>query len=168
MECIGCILMTYDNEESGVKVKVDSLNPKSRRVNVTVKVVSKNPIREIVSRSDGSNHKVTEALVGDETGAVFLTLWDNDIEKIKDGDIIDIGNGYVSLFKGSMRLNTGRFGTMEPSETPIENAKTDNNLSDKHFEEERRFQDRRFSSDRGGGGYGDRGGGRRDFRRRRD
>jgi len=156
--------MSY-NEESGVKSKVESLNPRSRRVNVTVKVTSKNPVREIVSRKDGSNHRVTEALVGDETGAVLLTLWDDDIEKVKEGDILDIGNGYVSLFKGSMRLNIGRFGTLEPSKTPIGDVKTDNNLSDRHFEEERGYQEfRRFSPDRG---YGGGRGGRRDFRGRR-
>lgn len=163
-----------ENEQSGEKVKVESLNPQSRRVNVTVKATSKNPVREIVSRRDGSNHRVTEVLVGDETGTILLTLWDNDIEKVNEGNTVNIGNGYVSLFQGSMRLNIGRFGTLEPSEKAVENVKTDNNLSDRHFEEERGYQSfRRYPSDRGygdrggRGGYGDRGG-RRDFRGRRD
>jgi len=159
--------------ESGDKIKVESLNPRSRQVNITVKAVSKNPVREVASRTDGSAHKVTEALVGDETGTVLLTLWDADIEKINDGDVMNIGNGYVSLFKGSMRLNIGRFGTMEKSDAVIE-VKTDNNLSDKQFEEERRYQSYNrggYSSDRGGYGggrssYGDRRGGRSDYRRR--
>ena len=162
-----------DIVESGVKIKVESLNPRSRQVNITVKAVSKNPIRETVSRTDGSAHKVTEELVGDETGTILLTLWDADIEKVNDGDVINIGNGYVSLFKGSMRLNIGRFGTMEPSDAQIE-VKMDNNLSDKQYEEERpRYQsyNRGYSSDRGGYGdrrssYGDRRGGRSDYRRR--
>lgn len=177
-----------ENVEPVEKVKVESLTPQSRRVNVTVKVSSKNPVREIVSRRDGSNHRVTEALCGDETGTILLTLWDADIEKVNEGDTVDVGNGYVSLFQGSMRLNIGRFGTLEPSKTVIENVKTDNNLSDKHYEEENRgYQSfRRYPSsggygDRGGGGYGGRSGGygggrggygdrggRRDFRGRRD
>ncbi len=161
-----------DIVESPDKIKVESLNPRSRQVNITVKAISKNPVRDIVSRTDGSAHKVTEELVGDETGTILLTLWDADIEKINDGDVVNVGNGYCSLFKGSIRLNIGRFGTMEKSEAVIENVKTDNNLSDKHFEEERRFQSyNRYSSDRGGygdrrGGYGDRRGGRSDYRRR--
>lgn len=160
--------------ESGDKVKVESLNPRSRQVNIIVKAVSKNPVREVASRADGSAHKVTEALVGDETGTVLLTLWDADIDKVNDGDVLNIGNGYVSLFRGSMRLNIGRFGTMEHSDAAIENVKTDNNLSDKQFEEERRgYQsyNRSYSSDRGGysdrrSSYNDRRGGRSDYRRR--
>jgi replication factor A1 len=60
-------------------VKVESLTPNSRQVNTVVKVVSKSPVRETISRRDGSVHKVTDALVGDETGAIYLTLWDDNI-----------------------------------------------------------------------------------------
>jgi len=129
--------MSYDTEP--VKSKVEGLNPRSRRITVTVKVVSKNPVREVTSRSDNSTHRVTEALVGDETGTILLTLWDDSIEKANEGVVFEINNGYVTLFRGSMRLNLGRYGTMEPSEAKIEAVKTDNNLSDKQFEEERRY-----------------------------
>jgi hypothetical protein len=37
-----------------------------------------------------------------------------------------------------MRLNIGRYGTLEPAETNIETVNTDNNLSEKQFEDERR------------------------------
>ena len=60
-------------------IKVERLDPQSRQINVTVKVVSKSPVRETVSRSDGSAHRVADALVGDETGAIYLTLWDDNI-----------------------------------------------------------------------------------------
>jgi replication factor A1 len=152
------------NEVSEEKIKIESLDLRSRRVYVTVKVTSKNPVRDIVSRRDGSAHRVTEVLAGDETGAILLTLWDDDIEKVNDGDTVDIGNGYVTVFQNSMRLNIGRFGTMEPSEATIEDINTENNLSDRHVEDERRSRNfRRFSSDRG---YSDRRGGRRDYGRR--
>lgn len=147
--------MTYDREP--VKSKVGELNPRSRRVSVTVKVVSKNPVREVASRTDGSTHRVTEALVGDETGAVLLTLWDDDIGKVNENNVFNVNNGYVTLFRGSMRLNIGRYGTLEPSDAVIENVNTSNNLSDKQFEEERRFGgERRYGGFRrspGGGRF---------------
>jgi replication factor A1 len=151
--------MSYS--ESSFEGKVEDLNPRSRRVNITVRVESRNPVREVVSRSDGSTHQVTEVLVGDETGCVYLTLWDDNIEKINDGDTITINNGYVSLFRGSMRLNIGRYGSFEAAEEEIEEVKTDNNLSDKQYEQERRYS--RYGG--GGGRYGS--GGRRDYRGRR-
>jgi replication factor A1 len=146
--------MSY-NEVPSERVKVETLNPRSRRIYSTVKVVSKNPIREVTSRRDGSQHNVTEVLVGDETGSVFLTLW--------DGDIIDIDNAYVTLFRGNMRLNLGRFGSMTPSEANIEEVNTENNLSNQQHEQEG-YGGYRRPYGGGGRGYSDRGGRRPYFR----
>src|SRR5512136_614017 len=161
-----------EQPQTPANVKVDSLNPQSRQLNLTVKVVKKGEARETVSRSDGSSHKVVDALVGDETGAIYMTLWDDNIEKVKDGDIIDVKNGYVSLFKGSMRLNIGRFGSFEASQAAIAEVNDKNNLSDKTFEQERRpypsFRPRYGDEGgyRGGRGRGG-GGGSGGFRGRR-
>ena len=148
---------------AAANVKVESLDPESRQVNVTVKVVTKGEARETVSRRDGSTHKVVDALVGDETGAVYLTLWDDNIEKVNDGDTINVKNGYVTLFRGSMRLNIGRYGSLETGAPPIETVNADNNLSNKEFPmpERRRYPSfRPRYRDEGGGGYGGRGRGR--------
>jgi replication factor A1 len=96
-----------------VNVKVGELTPNSKAVNVTVKVVSKGEVRSTTSGRDYSEHKVLEALVGDETGCIYLNLWDDNIEKVKEGDILKIKNGYVNLFRGNMRLNIGRYGSFE-------------------------------------------------------
>jgi len=140
-------------------VKVSELGPYSKQVNTTVKVVQKGEARETVSRQDGTTHRVLDALVGDDTGAIYMTLWDENIDKVNEGDSVNVKNGYVRPFKGSMRLNIGRYGTLEPAETPLGDVNTQNNLSDKQVEEERPYRPygggRRFG---GGGGYG-RGGG---------
>ncbi len=142
---------------AAVDVKVESLDPESRQVNVTVKVVSKGQARETTSRRDGSTHRVVDALVGDETGSVYLTLWDDNIDKVNEGGTISIKNGYISLFRGSMRLNIGRYGSMEASSQPVENVNTENNLSNKEFPERRRypsFRPRYRDEGYGGGGRG--------------
>jgi replication factor A1 len=150
-------------ETTGESVKVETLNPGTRQVNTTVKVSTKNPSREVVSRNDGSVHHVADVLVGDETGSIIMTFWDDAIDKVTEGDTIDVKNGYISLFKGSMRLNTGKYGSFEKTETAIETVNTDNNLSNKQFEQERRFPS--FRSSYGGGRRDDRRGGGR-YRRR--
>lgn len=158
---------TPAKEESLVFSKVENLDPSSRRVNVTVRAVSKSPAREIVSRNDGSSHRVADALVGDETGCLLMTLWDDNIDKLKESDVVAIKNAYISLFRGSMRLNTGRYGSFDPTDQSIGDVKTDNNLSDKQYEQERRFPSFKpyyqgGRDDRGGGGRGGgRGGGGR-------
>lgn len=116
------------------KKKIADLNPGSRNVDVTAKVVSVSPSREVLGR-DGSPHTVAEALIGDETGSILLTLWDDAIDKVKPGQTILIRNGFVSLFKGSMRLNIGRYGTLEESEVAISEVNSDNNISNRRYDQ---------------------------------
>ena len=149
--------MSVEEGEAGVSapsVKVSELGPYSKQVNTTVKIVQKGEPRETVSRQDGTTHRVLDALVGDETGAIYMTLWDDNIDKVNEGDTMSVKNGYVRPFKGSMRLNIGRYGTLEPAGTPLGDVNTQNNLSDKQVEEQ---PYRSYGRSYGGGGYGGRG-----------
>jgi replication factor A1 len=139
-----------------VEAKVGELTPQSRAVNVTAKVVSKSEIREIPMGRDGSAHKVCDALVGDETGVVYLTLWDDNITKVNEGDSIRVENGYVTLFKGNIRLNIGKYGKLEPAKEPLTvEVNAENNVSSKAYEQERRpFRGGGGRGFGGGGGYG--------------
>jgi replication factor A1 len=128
-----------------VDVKVGELTPDSRAVNVTAKIVSKSEVRNITSGRDYAAHRVCDALVGDDTGCVYLTLWDDNIEKVNEEDTINVKNGYVNLFRGNMRLNVGRYGTLEVAEEALAGeVNTENNLSTKVYEQQRRpsFRDR--------------------------
>jgi replication factor A1 len=148
----------FENKKEPVEAKVGDLTPQSKAVNVTAKVVSKTEIREIPMGRDGSAHKVSDALVGDETGVVYLTLWDDNIEKVNEGDTVRVENGYVTLFKGNIRLNIGKYGKLEPAKEPLAvEVNTENNVSSKTYEQERRPF--RGGGGRGGGGYGGGGGG---------
>jgi replication factor A1 len=147
-----------ENEEI---VKVETLTPQSRGVNTIVKVVSKGEVRSVTGR-DYSVRRVADALVGDETGCIYMTLWDDKIDAINEEATLSITNGYINLFRGNMRLNIGKYGSYELVEdSPIEEVNTENNVSDKKYEQPRRFN-RGGGYNRGGGrgGYGGRGGGR--------
>ncbi|MDH5689812.1 MAG: single-stranded DNA-binding protein [Candidatus Bathyarchaeota archaeon] len=156
--------------ESEELVKVETLTPNSRGVNTIVKVVSKGEVRSVTGR-DYSVRRVADALVGDETGCIYMTLWDDKIDAINEEAILSITNGYINLFRGNMRLNIGKYGSYELVEdSPITEVNTENNLSDKRYEQERRFNRGGGRGGyggrsggyggRSGGGYGDRGGGR--------
>ncbi len=155
----------FENKKTPVEAKVGDLTPQSKAVNVTAKVVSKTEIREIPMGRDGSPHKVSDALVGDETGVVYLTLWDDNIDKVNEGDTLRVENGYVTLFKGNIRLNIGKYGKLEPAKEPLTvEVNTENNVSSKAYEQERRpFRGGGgrggYGGGRGGGGYGGGGGG---------
>jgi len=91
-------MATYEDKDAEL-VKIGNLNSYSRRVYTIVKVVSKTKPREV----SGGAHRVAEALVGDDTGSIYLTLWDDALDKVKEGQILNIKNAYVNLFRGSMR-----------------------------------------------------------------
>ncbi len=140
-----------DEEQSESKelVKIEKLTPNSREVNTIVKVISKSEVRNVTGR-DYSVRRVADALVGDETGCVYLTLWDENIDKINEEATLSITNGYVNLFRGNMRLNIGRYGSFELlEESPVTEVNTANNLSDKRYEQERRYSRPRYGERRG-------------------
>jgi replication factor A1 len=131
--------MSTQDERDVEKIKVGDLNSYSRRVYTVVKVMSVTEAREVTSRRDMSTHRVAEALVGDETGSVYLTLWDDVLDAVEEGQVLNIKDAYINLFRGSMRLNLGRYGSYEVlDEAPFEEVNLDNNLSSRVFEQQQR------------------------------
>jgi len=145
--------MDYSDSEVEL-VKVGDLTQYSRKVYTVVKVISITETREVTSRSDMSTHRVAEALVADETGSVYLTLWDDVLDQVEEEQVLNIKDAYVNLFRGSMRLNLGRYGSYDVlDEAPFEDVNLDNNLSSKVYERQRGYG--RGGRDRGQsrGGY---------------
>ena len=153
--------------------KVKELTPEAKQTNVLVKVVNKGERRTIDSRYGGSR-QLAEATVGDETGTILLSLWEDQIDQVQSGEVILVDNGYVSLVRGHMRLNVGKYGSFQKSEQDIPEVNTAVDVSAQEFERPQRYERRSFGfggSDfggrSGGGGGRGRGGGDRDERRDR-
>jgi len=115
-------------------VKVKDLNTDSKHVNLLAKVLSLSETREVASRYGGSTNRVAEAKIGDETGTILLTLWNENIDLVKPNDTIMIKNGYVTVYQRTLRLNVGKYGSIEKSDAQVENVNTSNNMSEKEVE----------------------------------
>jgi replication factor A1 len=66
-------------------------------------------------RKDGSTGQVVNISISDKTGKCRLTLWDKDVESVKEGKIkkgmkLRIINGYVKVSDFGMEINIGRWG----------------------------------------------------------
>src|SRR2546428_803493 len=133
--------------EDKAMTKVKDLTPASKQVNVLVKVVSLSEEREITSKF-GEARKLVEATVGDETGTVLLTLWNDQIGQIHKDETLLIDNGYVTLVRGHIRLNVGKYGTMAKSEQLIENVNTALDVSAVEYEREPRYRSGGYSGER--------------------
>ena len=157
--------------------KVKDLTPQSKQVNVLAKVVGLSEEKEITSRF-GEARKLVEATVGDETATVLLTLWNEQIGQVAKDETVLIDNGFVSLVRGHIRLNVGKYGSLSKSEQNVEDVNAALDVSAVEYEREPRYRsggyggperrergDRQFEfgtfgDRRGGGGSGGGGGGR--------
>ncbi|TRO44874.1 DNA-binding protein [Candidatus Bathyarchaeota archaeon] len=83
-----------------------------KRVSVEATVKEKGAPRQVMSRYGTETYTVADAIVGDESGTIKLTLWNEQIAQVNVNDKIKIENGYVTSFKGEVQLNVGKFGTM--------------------------------------------------------
>ncbi len=133
--------------------KVRDLTPNSKQVNVLAKVVGVGEAKEVMGKF-GDPRKVCEAVVGDDTATIILSLWNEQIGSIQKDETILVDNGYVSLVRGHMRLNVGRYGNLSKSTDSVGDVNASLDMSQQEFESERRS----FGGG-GGGGYRDRGGG---------
>lgn len=92
-------------------MKISELKPKQGKVDIEVEVIDISDVR--VFEKFGSAGKVANATVKDGSGEIKVTLWNEDIGKVKVGDKIKITNGYVNEFQGEKQLTAGRFGKLE-------------------------------------------------------
>ncbi len=106
--------------DAAADVKVRDLTPESKSVNLTVKVVSVGAPQSVAAR-DGGTRTVTEIVVGDETATVVMSLWDEQSRGVQASQVLHVENGYVSLVKGRVHLNVGRYGRLGKGQGDITN-----------------------------------------------
>lgn len=108
---------------------IADLQPNRRGLVIDFKVLKTEAPRTVTNRSDGSSHRVADVLVGDSTGCVLLTLWDNDITRATVGSVLRMASGQTGFFQGRLRLSLGRGGSLQPSTATISEVNTERNLS---------------------------------------
>ncbi|HLD79930.1 MAG TPA: DNA-binding protein [Candidatus Nanoarchaeia archaeon] len=92
-------------------MKIKDLQVNQGKVDLIVEVIEKDEPRTF--EKFGKTGSVCNAKVKDNTGSVILTLWNDDISKIKVGDQIHLQNGWCSEFKGEKQVSAGKFGKIE-------------------------------------------------------
>ena len=92
-------------------MKISELRPGTKNVNITVKIEEIEPAREVQSRT-GEQLRVANAVASDDSGKVKMSLWNEDIDRVKANDTITIDNGYVSSFRGEIQLSVGKYGKL--------------------------------------------------------
>lgn len=97
---------------------VSDLRPGMKRVSLKAKVLEiAKPT--LVFTKYGNYAKVANALVADETGAIKLCLWNEQITSISVKDMVQIENANVSMFRGERQLRIGKHGTLHRMEGTV-------------------------------------------------
>jgi len=112
---------------------IAALEPGMKNVNITFKVISIGDERSVDSNREEGAHRVLDAVVGDSTATVLMPIWNETIDSIKNGETYILTNGYTGLFKGSLRLHLGKFGSIASSEEPIDEVNMQLDMSTKDF-----------------------------------
>ncbi len=87
-----------------------------RRVDAEGEIAEMAEPRSVNLRA-GGEARVADCMLKDETGQVKLSLWDDQIDQVKQGSKVRVTNGYTNSFRGELRLNVGRYGKLEVLES---------------------------------------------------
>ena len=102
--------------------KIEDLSLGLSSVTIQGRVLDASPIRTF-QRDDGSEGRVANLTLGDETGRTRVTLWDERTEfseAVDPGTCVEINDGYVRERDGSLELHIGNRGAIEEIDADIE------------------------------------------------
>ncbi len=129
--------------------KIGNLKGGMENVNVTGRVLQVGEQKVVQTRN--GQRTIREIMIGDDTGRVKLTLWGNQGDNLKEGQVIKVENGWTTVFKGQVQLNAGSRSKISESQDELpeadqipETIPTDNSPPRRNFRGGRRnFRGRR-------------------------
>ncbi|WEL22367.1 single-stranded DNA binding protein [Halorhabdus sp. BNX81] len=118
--------------EPGDGETIDALTMGQSNVTVEGVVLDTEPVRTF-DRDDGSEGRVANLSIGDETGRVRVTLWDERADRVTEidaGATVEVVDGYVREREGDLEVHVGEEGAIDelddadieyaPETTPID------------------------------------------------
>jgi hypothetical protein len=91
--------------------KIGGLRYGMKKINVTATIIKKPPAIGIRTRW-GSQARVSNVTIADETGSIQLSLWNHQIDKVHIGDVAELKKCYVARYAGTLQVRLDRKGTI--------------------------------------------------------
>ena len=91
--------------------KVSSLKEGMDDVTVKGRVLSAEEPKVIQTRK--GPRRISEAVIGDETGRVKVTLWGKHAGTLEEGEAVEIKGAWTTSYRGEVQLNVGSKGEIE-------------------------------------------------------
>ncbi|WP_435075074.1 single-stranded DNA binding protein [Halorubrum sp. HHNYT27] len=112
--------------------RVEDLSLGASDVDLVGQVLDTDSVRTF-DRDDGSEGRVSNLTVGDETGRVRVTLWDDKADladEFEAGEVVEVGDGYVRERDGDLELHVGDRGTVERVDEDVEYVPETTDIAD--------------------------------------
>ena len=93
-------------------MNISDLRDGMRRVDAEGEISDMAEPRSVNLRT-GGEARVADCMLKDDSGQIKLSLWDDQIDMVKQGSKVRITNGYTNSFRGELRLNVGKYGKLE-------------------------------------------------------
>lgn len=91
--------------------KVKDLKPGLDNVTVQVRVLETREPKVVQTRR--GPRTISEAIVGDETARIKLTLWGEKAGSLEEGQAVRIEGAWTTAYRGQVQLNVGSRGSIE-------------------------------------------------------
>ena len=92
-------------------MKIDEIKYGMSGVIIEGEITEKSEPRTVNTRY--GQRSVADATLEDETGTIKLSLWEDQIDRVKIGDKVSINGAYVTEFRNELQLNIPRSGKLE-------------------------------------------------------
>lgn len=87
-------------------MKINEIKVGMSNVTLQAKVIEVSPTRDVQTRY--GPRSVADAILEDDTGQISLSLWEDDINSVSAGDVVNIAGAYVTQFRDKLQLNVPR------------------------------------------------------------
>merc|ERR1712039_1085461 len=112
---------------------ISKLNPDSKGVTCTLKVLGSPKLTE-ASKSNDGRLQFWEVTCGNDTGKVVLSLMERQKDCLADGQVVVVRNGNVKMVNGFIRLTVDKWGKLDTSTEEVVERVGDNNISTIEYE----------------------------------
>ena len=101
LESLAITICNLEREQlKAMTVKIKDLKPHMRNLTLTVKVVEKSQVVEYRQK------RYASAIVEDETGRIKLNLWREQVDQVKEADVIRIPKAFVHVKGKTVQIST--------------------------------------------------------------
>lgn len=92
-------------------MKAEKVKPGMRNIDLDLELVEMQEPHHF-ENEDGEGRVVT-AIGKDDSGEVKISLWNEEIDKVDEGDKVKIESGYARLFQNEVHVSVGQYGELK-------------------------------------------------------